>query len=789
MRSLLVLLVLEIALLLPAASISSAGGGATTERNRTTEKTVGVAPSHHQDEGTPSKDDEEEATWEPLNYESVLVMKEEEERDDEKEEDKSFDSVKASYEESDETDSEHQQDINAEMGGDDLGDESENDEDEIAELEDGGEEEEAEEAAPVDADTSEWSLVASLSLEYFSDATKFQSLFHRDVDRSLLLVLIHDATCPYSVEMLDKVESAAESLLHLQSHVRFGSLELHNDSSTVLKSFGIEKFPTLLFISWISNMDSILFLEYTGLRNTASDIAATVRHYYIRLVLATSGIDYTDDMAHAMPPKFDSLAQVQVMLAKHDILPLRHPIPHPLPPSLSEPERQYVQYMLREEQPSEYVQDETNDNKNASEEANSTSTTIPQYALPDDSVIFVQRRQCRELTSTSTPDQNNEHPHVPDSYGLFDQMSRAISNRRDRFFAIVEDCGGSPDVDHVDGTVLVYSVPYDWDYATRDFIQELVPHMIRDDNDKLVWQITRWSTPSLLWFDRETTAPIVFGLEQKLHAILVVNTHFTSQAEVTNESLEAALFTRTVVRHFRRVCRARREWACVVLPSTETRVLNTLGVDIWTPLDVQAMEGSSSFDNRHRLLPVLVLTDQRTKGKTFTHMLDHPTLRVDPNAAILKFFDDFHHNRLKRRVKSDPRGPRTNDAGVRILTADSYSELDNVPHALLLLVSPTCGHCKRTNVLWNRLSALLQSIQWDWVSLFRLDVTVNEVPTAITPKWLPDMYYYSNQTYVRLTFPDDMDVEEVDVLDRFLAAANVSNTKISSLLKALESDS
>jgi hypothetical protein len=130
------------------------------------------------------------------------------------------------------------------------------------------------------------------------------------------------------------------------------------------------------------------------------------------------------------------------------------------------------------------------------------------------------------------------------------------------------------------------------------------------------------------------------------------------------------------------------------------------------------------------------------------------------------------------------------------------------PHALLLFVAPTCGHCKRAAVAWNRLSEFLGHIHWDFVRLYLLDVAENEVPDGVVPRWLPDAYYYDrsrggggggkNASFVRFDWIDDDEASprqlqdhEADwdvsvLLDWFLAVANLTDAELSRLLDALE---
>jgi hypothetical protein len=713
---------------------------------------------------------------------------------------------------------------------------------------------------PTSSSPNSWLL--QLTIEALSDADKYRKLFtvrpagsdeeaadaetttSDEHHRSLVLALVHDDSCPHSLEMLDKFEAAAYQLQDVPN-LKLGLLSLESTES--LQAFAVDRIPTLLFLSWLSETNSVVLIEYNGLSDTSQNIADTARHYHHRLVQATSGWELSKEMVHVKPPHYPSWTELHDHLRTSRALdPTVNPrVAVPLPPTLAPGDVRFARWLMEEE----------------NEEQAENEESLSPHSLPDESKVFVQ---CR-LSSTPSPAAEEE------AYRLFDQASRALSNRRDCFFATVEECGphlhhrhgpssdeeGDDDSNSSDGTVAAFAIPYDWDYRSMDFVPNLEPVLLRhnstsaashpqprqiDDASALIHDMAQFARPSVLWFDRQSTAPIAFGHQQQRHAVMVVDMHPVITAP-NSTRLEDMRAVRTAFVHFRRACRKHRHRvACLVVPSTETRVLVTLGVDIWTPMDEQATEHRSTDHPpadatsaeqeglRPRPLPVVILTDRdRVPGKTLKHVLDRDrlllSLSADPSSPVVEqFFDDFVSHRLAPKIKTDPRGPRTNAAGVRILTGSSVHELlHSDRHALVLFVTSTCGHCKRATVMWDHLARFMTRVGWSsssFVQLYRMDVSENEVPDGVTPRWLPDAYYYhqngtsggsSNFTrfdwiqddgdednrngasddFIKKYDPSSASSDAIDwdvttLLEWFVAVAHLSDDEVSALLRDLE---
>lgn len=262
------------------------------------------------------------------------------------------------------------------------------------------------------------------------------------------------------------------------------------------------------------------------------------------------------------------------------------------------------------------------------------------------------------------------------------------------------------------------------------------------------------ATPTLLFFERVSTAPIAFPLWRSVHAVLFVK---LARDEASRDAIlkfyDACLQ--------RRLATTAQDMVCLVVPETETRVLTTFGVDIWTPLDERVAKGTKVPD----LLPAMMITDQRATNQLKRYYLDAPQLIHDGEDTIESFFRAFWNHELEPECKSSNKPLRKNKYGVEMISGKTFQAavLDRVErHSLLYVFSPTCGHCKRFSILWNKLAALVVSVGWsDFLDIQQLDSTKNEIiQVEIDPAFVPAVYYFG---------PDQNKTTPIyyDVVDRF----------------------
>jgi hypothetical protein len=550
---------------------------------------------------------------------------------------------------------------------------------------------------------------------------KLGKVFQQE-ESKLILTLVHSSSCPHSLALLNRVEEAYRMLTDYfetatdsvagQKMPSFAKLDAINSNPVDLQNSGVSAFPTLVFVTGASSGYTTPFLlEYTGRQETAEDIHRTVLHYFYQLVVASAGdVIRTDDYLNVKPKHFDRMKDVTEFLIdqRHGIL--ANTVVEPgFPSTMSAELQEYISWLMFDED-------------------------------VDD---FVLIGQCR----------NGESEASRPYYKSFDHMVLVVSSRRDRLFVTLSDCG-----DTIDGSVVAWKIPIKIDLS-RGTSAPKATFSPSPRTDQLPWDLSleliefvvKVSTPSLLWFDRQATAPIAFPKYRKVHAVLFVDLHHVE------EGLDrpSAIKSRDMIRRFRHACREHSrnddtvelDMVCLVVPSTETRVLTTFGIDIWTVLDERVRQWDSK--EWAEPLPALMLTDQRSGG-TKRYYLDSVALSAS-NEAISDFFTSFWQGRLTPRAKSSKRGPRTNASGVRMVTGDSFRskllQAEDDRHALIFFSAPTCGHCKRFSILWNRLAELIAHIEWDsFLTLYQMDVTTNEIidlDGVIAVRWLPDVYYFS----------------------------------------------
>ena len=409
--------------------------------------------------------------------------------------------------------------------------------------------------------------------------------------------------------------------------------------------------------------------------------------------------------------------------------------------------------------------------------------------LAEPFTVFVQ---CRLINSTAGGNQKNKE------YGTFNKLAQAFVHRTDvAFFVILSEtdrnCAAGEESDvadlhlftdksgvQVDGAVsLLRLQPFlgsqssgiDWENIVVGGATYIPDDTLVKSTDPTMTQfVVKESTPTLLWFTRDTTAPLAFPQYRSTHAVLFVDMHHIDETDPKSEFVTSS--NRRAVASFRKsALRNRRirpvdDVVFLIVPSTEIRVMTTFGIDIWTELDRQTF---SAADNRgddgermsdeekqcipdDLILPTMLITNQ-TETTMRRYYLSADRILTDPEegqmvGTVDQFLDDFFLQKLRPVILSQPVPKnRTNTAGVQTITGDTFNsvvmERPN-HHTLIFFFAPTCGHSKRFSVIWNELARLIRHLKWDhFIDVIKMDLTQNEVPhDVVDVRDFPSVYYF-----------------------------------------------
>jgi hypothetical protein len=316
------------------------------------------------------------------------------------------------------------------------------------------------------------------------------------------------------------------------------------------------------------------------------------------------------------------------------------------------------------------------------------------------------------------------------------------------------------------------------------------PTFTTDNTIRLAQLLSRLLRPTLLWWDRQSTAPMAFASYYSTHAVLVVDFMVNDDDDDDDHDdndlgKDSNDKTASALAEFAQVCQSHHfAWqfnvtndiVCLVVPSTETRVLKTFGINIWADHTIE------SGSDQQGPLPALFLTHRTFRQGIQRYYLD------SPRQKMAQFINDFYDSRvqgeLSSRANAKPKDNNNDDddddddswfnlltrhpnrhgvvewttyhvehyRGRRRILVDASDDTDPHPdHALLLAYAPTCGHCKRLHVIWNRLGRLVQYLNWtDWLQIARIDVTT-ETFSEYGALILPSIYYYhgGNVTWMK----------------------------------------
>mmetsp|Transcript_23714 Transcript_23714/g.66969 ORF Transcript_23714/g.66969 Transcript_23714/m.66969 type:complete len:823 (-) Transcript_23714:66-2534(-) len=625
-------------------------------------------------------------------------------------------------------------------------------------------------------------MVSSQELHHFIRTVANMASENENVMYSnLVAVFVYRTSCKPCVAFYDRMIQAismVRSTIHKTLHDIDGRI-LFDESAMVVKQpwFGginlddiedqaqMEDFAKELSIS---DVPAIFFVDaneatnnnitrYSGSMDSADDIRNGMLHYVTRILPAW--FDYvsmpqTPD-THYMelhPAYFSELSQLNSYIEQYHFNVeegmLFNTIRTKYNPHYSQNEVDTIRYMLH----GDAIGDENTN------------------AIPDDpNYVFVQ---C-QLFDYETP---------PASYTEFIRFATIMFDTQRAFFATTIDC--QEDEDEVVALFLVDDAIKK--IELRSTWTPRAPYETKGSMSSMHNFIVTALTPSVMWLDRESTAPIAFREQVNVHAVLFVDFHHPRGKDDVSWSDEVKE-SRQAIDALREICREHSanyltdftdaQWreaaspavhepmACLVVPSTDVRVLTAFGVDIWSSIDEWACrQGQGEVDDDEgddklqpaagerklqQELPVLQITDSRDAASTKRYRMEGSPCDEDHMRPLFqKFWDDQLAPEVKSSKTRDDmkEGPFHNKYDVESVYALNFEQriVKSHSHVLLLVTSPTCGHSKRTSVVWNELSELVRYLEWQsWLQVAKMDGTTEEVHLdGMVVNSFPSIFYF-----------------------------------------------
>lgn len=456
-------------------------------------------------------------------------------------------------------------------------------------------------------------------------------------------------------------------------------------------------------------------VDFVGESNTAEDIVATIMHYWYRFVISgyvsreNAKITESDVDIPLRPIfTFSSLDSLSRFFGTHSDV-FNAAIQRLT--SVSDREEKYIRKLLEVE-------------KNQ-----------------DPYLAFVQ---CRVTQSPSYHDSINLHEQ-------FDDLAQTYIHRRDVVFCVVTSTNcdwirsSYMDDEPRDGFIRV--VKFDQSSFNGDEPKWTYGNFYPNSYSELTMTqfVIVHSTPSVLWFDKTSSASLAFPIYRETHVVLFIDMH-TPRLKDGSFIYSSSAYTQSknAIMQLQKTAKNHQEESqyyyyddvvFLIVPSTETQLLNTFGIDIWSSLDDACKNGTEKecYPEFLHPLPMAMITSRReNKDATSRYYLYSEELkRNDGRNPIQKFLRDYFAGSLVREIKSEPKSAQTTlSSGVQVLTGNTFDELvmQNNKHSLVQFYAPYCGHCKRFNVIWHTLAQTIQKFNWNVIiDVMMIDITKNDV--------------------------------------------------------------
>lgn len=463
----------------------------------------------------------------------------------------------------------------------------------------------------------------------------------------------------------------------------------------------------------------------------------------------------------------------------------------------------------------------------------------------DPYILFVQ---CRLSKRKSVKEDQSEAKRI------FEQLAEEMMHRKDvAFFALevinAKSCGGwfpSGKISHGAIAVIrvkrrveysitppemiadqsfwnqrqkrvIHNVTTDWSVVKMRIPHDLFIPAEYSKDEEIMSNLSKFTvihtTPTVMWFDKNRVAQLAFPKYRKIHAVLFIDMAFGHELsmgstkhiqngwpETLAYSLETErllldqqrgiqMFYNTALQY--RSQRKDEDVVFLIVPSSETRILTTFGVDLWTPLD-EALFGEVGERKRNSdeeidhytcrrvsspMMPIMAVTDasNRPGKQTSRYYLCSDDIFAPSDAlfehggAMKSFIDEILDGTAVQFIRSEQRQINTEyiatKSNVTVVTGNTFQSLvmeREEEHTMLLMKQSSCGHCKRFSIFWNEFQTIIQALNWSSViNVCKIDVSKNDVPHPQIDAWdLPTVYYFpagSKETPIEMTPKYDAD--------------------------------
>ena len=368
---------------------------------------------------------------------------------------------------------------------------------------------------------------------------------------------------------------------------------------------------------------------------------------------------------------------------------------------------------------------------------------------------------------------------------------------------------------------VIHNITTDWNDVKRRTPHALFIPTEYSKQEDIVSNLTKFAvihtTPTVMWFDKSRVAQLAFPKYRTIHAVLFIDMALghersklpSSTNHVQNgwpenlahspETERLLLDQQRAIEMFYNAALQYRshhkddDVVFLIVPSSETRILTTFGVDLWTPLDealfggVEEKKSKSSEEGIDHsttcrsesspMMPIMVVTDasERIGKQTRRYYICSDDIFAPSDAmfehggAMKSFIDEVLDDTAVQFVRSEQRQVSTEHiamkSNVTVVTGNTFQSLvmeREEEHTMLLMKQSTCGHCKRFSIFWNEFQTIIQALNWSSViNVCKIDVSKNDVPhPQIDALDLPSVYYFpagSKETPIEMTPKYDKD--------------------------------